>query len=87
MHGIYLSELSSDVVVKGNLIGTNLAGKPTLGNGDSGIRCASRAAFNQIGGLQPGVWRVDAVISGTAFPTAEVAVVAGQTAVLQLTTD
>ncbi|MCA9973398.1 MAG: right-handed parallel beta-helix repeat-containing protein [Anaerolineales bacterium] len=54
MHGIYLSELSSDVVVKGNLIGTNLAGKPTLGNGDSGIRCASRAAFNQIGGLQPG---------------------------------
>jgi hypothetical protein len=40
--------------VHGNLIGTDAAGTPTIGNGGSGVRVFGDASDNAIGGLNPG---------------------------------
>ncbi len=62
--GIYVTGAGTDGnVIKGNFIGTNVAGTAALGNGDRGIQIEDNAANTQIGGTAAGAGNV---ISGNS---------------------
>lgn len=54
-NGVWLNEASTTHnLILGNLIGTDLTGANALGNGGEGVRLENGAAFNRVGGAEPG---------------------------------